>query len=121
MPYNQKLARARSAHGRRMARARWDKHTPTENNLTADDVYRRMLDDRRGYVVREGVTYKGTGEVVPWQVRCSVNGRVDQFDVVYSRHLAKDFSPCAYSAKCGAPVDGRVWKTAGRRRLKRWI
>lgn len=83
-----------------MARARWANHKPTANNLTADDFYHRMLHDRRGYVIREGVTYKGDGQVIPWQVCYSINGRTDQFDIL---------------------VNGNVWKTCGQRRLNRLL
>lgn len=57
---------------------------------------KRALDDARGTVLRDGVTYKSDGSVVHWQVRRSVGGRTDQFDIV---------------------ADGSVWRTAGRRNL----
>jgi hypothetical protein len=63
-------------------------------------VHRRALDDARGDVVREGVTYHGTGRVTAWQIRRSVRGRVDQLDIV---------------------VDGVVWRTGGPRRVRAWL
>lgn len=59
----------------------------------------RARQDARGQVLREGHTYRATG-VVHWLVRRSVRGRVNQVDIV---------------------VDGRVWRTCGRRRCDRWL
>lgn len=61
----------------------------------AETVRRRALDDRRGTVIRAGVTYRATGETI-WAVAHSRAGRTDQFDVV---------------------ADGRLWRTCGNRRL----
>ena len=66
----------------------------------ADTLHRRALHDARGQIVREGVTYCGDGRVVPWCVRRSLTGRVDQFDIV---------------------VNGSVWRTGGARRLIAWV
>lgn len=66
----------------------------------ADTLRRRALHDARGEVVREGVTYFGDGRVVPWCVRRSIAGRVDQFDIV---------------------VNGVVWRTGGLRRVRVWL
>ena len=82
-----------------MALARWSR-PQVKREPSADDVYWRMLEDRRGTVVREGVTYKGDGEVVSWCVRYSVGGRVDQFDMV---------------------VNGRVWRRGGARKVREWM
>jgi len=62
----------------------------------ADTVRRRALHDARGQLVREGVTYFGNGRVIPWEVRRSLIGRVDQFDII---------------------VSGYVWRTCGARRV----
>jgi hypothetical protein len=66
----------------------------------ADTLRRRALHDARGQIVRAGVTYFGDGRVVPWCVRRSMGGRVDQFDVI---------------------VGVRVWRTAGVRRVAGWL
>ena len=88
-----------SARGRQMARARWSKpRLPTE--VDADTLRRRALYDARGAAVREGVTFHGDGRVTPWQIRHSMLGRSDQFDVV---------------------VDGVVWRTGGARRVRAWL
>lgn len=65
----------------------------------ADTLRRRALHDARGQIVREGVTYFGDGRVVPWCVRRSIAGRVDQFDVI---------------------ANGQLWRTGGQRKIKTW-
>lgn len=60
----------------------------------------RARQDARGEIVREGVTFHGDGRVTAWQIRRSVCGRVDQFDVV---------------------VDGVVWRTGGLRKVRAWL
>ena len=57
----------------------------------------RQLNEARGQIIREGVTFFGDGRLVPWCVRRSLVGRINQLDVV---------------------VDGHVWQTLGARRLK---
>lgn len=64
--------------------------------VDADTLRWRALHDARGLVLREGVTFFGDGRVVPWCVRRSLHGRVNQLDVV---------------------AGGQIWRTAGRRRL----
>lgn len=71
-----------------------------ERGPDADTLYRRALDDRRGTVIREGVLYRGDGRAQSWQVRHSIDGRVDQYDVV---------------------LDGALWRTGGRRMLAQWL
>lgn len=66
----------------------------------ADTVRLRALHDARGTVLREGVTYGGDGRIVPWCVRRSVAGRVNQVDIV---------------------ADGRVWHTGSARSAGRLI
>lgn len=66
----------------------------------AETLRLRALHDARGKIVRDGVTYFGSGRVVGWCVRRSFAGRVDQFDVV---------------------VDGVVWRTGGTRWVRRWM
>lgn len=61
----------------------------------ADTVMRRALHDARGTVIREGCTFTARGET-HWQVRRSLRGRTNQFDLV---------------------ANGRVVKTCGRRAL----
>ena len=56
--------------------------------------------DARGQIVREGVTYFCDGRVVPWCVRRSVRGRIDQFDVVAA---------------------GQLWRTASARTVARLL
>lgn len=67
-----------------------------ERGPDLDTLRWRARHDRRGQVLREGVTFFGDGRVVPWRVQHSLRGRVDQFDVV---------------------VAGRIWRTAGPRKL----
>ena len=74
-----------SAMASKMANARWSKPRAED----ADDQYHRMLDDRRGFVVRAGCDYRGSGEVLPWSVRYAVRGRVDQFEGVVAGKVLK--------------------------------
>jgi len=66
----------------------------------ADTLRWRAAQDARGQIMREGVTYFGNGRVVPWCVRRSFAGRVNQLDVV---------------------VAGRVWRTGGARQVRSWL
>ncbi len=66
-----------------------------ERGPDAETRRRRALHDARGTVLREGVTYKGDGSVVPWCVRRALAGRVNQVEIV---------------------VAGRVWRIVGERR-----
>ena len=68
-----------------------------ERGVDADTLRHRSLDDARGQVLREGTSYKA-GSVTPWQIRRSVDGKVDQLDIV---------------------VAGRVWKTTGPRQVSK--
>jgi len=63
----------------------------------ADTLRRRALDDARGQIVREGVTYSADRGETHWSLRRSVHGRIDQFDAV---------------------VDGVVTRTGSLRRLR---
>lgn len=64
----------------------------------AETLRRRALDDARGELIREGVTYRGDGRVVEWSVRRSISGRVNQVDIV---------------------VAGKVWRTTAARAAHR--
>ena len=86
--------RAASERGRRWNRIRWSR--PYTGTPSAEDERCRALMDARGMVVREGATYHGDGRVTYWQVRRSLAGRTDQWDLV---------------------ADGRTIATAGQRRL----
>ena len=61
----------------------------------ADTLRFRSLSDARGKILREGVCYKSGVEMV-WQVRRSIAGRTDQFDLM---------------------SNGRVIQTCGKRKL----
>lgn len=65
-------------------------------DIDADTLRMRSLWDAKGQVLREGVTYKSTGEVA-WAIARSIHGRINQIDVI---------------------VNGSVWATAGARRLR---
>ena len=54
-----------------------------------DDETERMraLWDAKGTTIRQGITYKGNGSIVPWEIRRSFRGRTDQFDVVVNKGL----------------------------------
>lgn len=58
----------------------------------ADTMRKRSLDDARGLVVREGCTYTATGET-NWQIRRSIAGRVDQFDLVANGSVLRTSGP----------------------------
>ena len=61
----------------------------------ADTLRRRALHDARGQTVREGTTYTAAAEIA-WRVARSRHGRSNQLDVI---------------------VNGRIWRTAGARRI----
>ena len=63
-----------------------------------ETIRKRALDDRRGTVLREGMTYHGDGRITKWHIRHSINGRTDQFDLV---------------------ANGRVWLCSGPRKIPR--
>lgn len=84
--------------GRRSQRVQAAKRM--ERGPDADTVRLRALHDARGTVLREGVTYKGDGRIVPWCVRRSVAGRVNQVDIV---------------------AEGRVWHTGSARSAGRLV
>lgn len=65
-----------------------------------ETLRQRARHDARGRIVREGVTYFGDGRMVPWCVRRSMLGRVDQLDV------------CAGET---------LWRTGGARKVARWL
>lgn len=66
----------------------------------AETVRHRVLYDARGAVLREGITYKGNGSVIPWRVRRAITGRVNQVEIV---------------------VGGRVWRITSLRDSKRLL
>lgn len=96
--YRRRIREARAARGRAwgLASARVMAARRQGRALDPDTLRRRALHDARGTVLREGCTFFGDGRVVPWSVRRSLRGRTDQLDVV---------------------VSGRLWRTAGPRRL----
>lgn len=74
-----------------MARARWDRPQPVREE-SADDKFYRMLEDRRGFVVRSGHDYQVKDarlEVKGWCVRYAVRGRTDQFEGIYDGRVVK--------------------------------
>ena len=52
-----------------------------ERGADADTLRSRALHDARGTVIREGITYRSTGET-KWVIRRSVTGRTDQYEFV---------------------------------------
>ncbi len=72
-----------------MARARWRReraerlaNPPT---VDADTLRMRALHDRRGTLIRSGVLIRWHGDglrVVPWEIRHSLRGRVNQVDCI---------------------------------------
>lgn len=89
---------AASEQGRRRALARWAADRAQEREVDADTARWRALQDAKGRVLREGVTYRGDGTATVWAVRRSVRGRTDQVEIV---------------------ADGAVVRTLGRTRLRR--
>lgn len=72
-----------------------------ERGPDADTMRWRALYDAKGQVLREGVCWRN-GVEIRWQVRRSVSGRVNQFDLISNgrviqtcgaRQLAKEFRP----------------------------
>lgn len=70
-----------------------------DRGVDAETLRRRALDDARGQVLREGVTYRASG-VTRWRVVRSVLGRTNQRDVI---------------------LNGQLFKTCGPRRLPAWL
>lgn len=71
--------------------------------LDADTVRARALDDRRGTVIREGLTFSlaaGLLRVTCWSVCHSRRGRVNQVDIT---------------------IDGAVWRTCSERTARRLL
>lgn len=66
----------------------------------AETARARALHAARGQLVREGRTFRGAGPIVHWQVRRSRAGRSNQLDIL---------------------VDGRLWRTAGPRLVRRLL
>jgi hypothetical protein len=64
----------------------------------AETRRRRTLEEWRGVVLRHGHTYRADG-IVAWEIRRSVAGRTDQYDIV---------------------TDGRLWRTGGVRMVQAW-
>ena len=59
---------------------------------------KRALWDRKGEIIRQGVTYHGDGRVTNWLLRRAVEGRTDQYELV---------------------ANGKVFKRGGLRKLPR--
>jgi hypothetical protein len=96
-PYHVKGA-ARVELGRKWGLSSAAKRKPSEPD--GYTLHMRALHDARGMVVRHGCTYFGDGRVVPWSVRRSVRGRVNQYDVM---------------------AGAEIWRTAGPRKLPAFI
>ena len=86
--------KARSDLGRKRAKARWSR--PQEREVDADTVRWRALRDAKGKIEREGLTYFGSGATTTWKICRSVAGTSRQLDII---------------------ADGRLIKTAGKRRV----
>ena len=65
-----------------------------------ETIRKRALHDARGQIVRQGITYHGSGRITEWQIQRSIHGRTDQFDIV---------------------ANGRIWRTAGPRIVARCL
>lgn len=79
--------------------ASWSPQDPDYETLR-----KRALWDRKGRIVREGITYHGNGQVTNWRVRHALSGRTDQFELVANgrvfkrgglRKMPHDFRPKA--------------------------
>lgn len=70
-----------------------------ERPVDADTLRWRALHDAKGIVLREGVTYRASG-VTTWQLRRSLDGRVNQVDLI---------------------INGIVWRTGARRDAEKAI
>lgn len=64
----------------------------------------RALHDAKGQIIRQGCTYRSTGET-HWIVRRSISGRIDQFDFIANRRLKLTGGPRRFPA-CFRPVVG---------------
>ena len=80
--------------------AKWSHANRKPAELPLEDKIKRALWDRKGAVIREGVTYCGDGRIVQWAIRHSLAGKSNQLDVL---------------------VDGFLYLTAGKRRIELWI
>ncbi len=67
--------------------------------VDADTLRQRALADARGQLLREGRTYRASG-VTHWSVVRSVQGRIDQRDIL---------------------LNGELFRTCGPRRLPAWL
>lgn len=56
--------------------------------VDADTLHRRALDDRRGRIVRSGIITKAAS-VTMWEIRHSLRGRVNQYDVIFNGRLSR--------------------------------
>lgn len=97
VPWRFRQAKARE-WGRRGHEAK--AHLRAERGPAFDTLLAQAKQDRRGMVLHSGHLYRADGRVQLWQVRWSVAGRCDQFDIL---------------------LDGRVWKTGGRERVAEWL
>jgi hypothetical protein len=70
-----------------------------DREIDADTLRQRAVADARGQVLREGCTYRASGET-HWQIVRSVAGRHEQQDVL---------------------VNGRLWRTGGQRKVAQWL
>lgn len=66
-------------------------------DVDADTVRRRALEDARGHVIREGVSYRAD-RTITWKIRRSLRGRINQVDFV---------------------IDGVVWRTGALQHAER--
>jgi hypothetical protein len=88
----------RRAKAQEWARRSHENRAPSE--LPHEDQVKRALWDRKGTIIREGVTYCGDGRIIQWCIRHSLHGKSNQLDVV---------------------IDGATYLTAGQRRIDMWL
>jgi hypothetical protein len=74
---NRKIRRELGHRWGKLSAAAWKPQDPDYDTLR-----KRALYDRRGVVLRQGVTFHGDGHVTNWHVRHAVNGRTDQFELI---------------------------------------
>lgn len=90
--YHARCRRLAAERGRRMARARWRKeHAARDRGEVVreprwEEIVARSKDDRRARVIAEGCGYSAAS-INPWQVRWSVEGRVDQLDLLFGERV----------------------------------
>lgn len=76
----------RSAVSQRWHEAKAVKRLQREPDF--ETVRMRALHDAKGKVLREGVTYTASG-ATNWQVRRSIAGRINQFDLIANNSVVR--------------------------------